>query len=56
MRNRRRIQRRGPLIVYGKDEVSNFLQSKITTCEYKYNNHVSKEYVKHSATFPVLIS
>lgn len=22
MRNRRRIQRRGPLIVYGKDEVS----------------------------------
>jgi len=25
MRNRRRIQRRGPLIVYGQDQVSNFL-------------------------------
>lgn len=27
MRNRRRIQRRGPLIVYGKDEVNNFFIS-----------------------------
>lgn len=25
MRNRRRIQRRGPLVVYHKDEVSNLL-------------------------------
>lgn len=31
MRNRRRIQRRGPLIVYHKDEVSDFSLYNITT-------------------------
>lgn len=36
MRNRRRIQRRGPLIVYGKDQVSGFFKYIIYILIRKY--------------------
>lgn len=62
MRNRRRIQRRGPLIVYGQDQVCRRLRNNLYRSFLHFWKVIAhfcrvlfRAFVKRSATFPALI-